>query len=102
MSIVDCYEGVMETPEKTFTLRFSLTADIPDALWEDDDFEEDAWLDEWEVAIKPGLIRAVFGHVRSFPGWEARTRNRGASPLDEVEIVVTRRLAAPRSTPTDG
>ena len=87
------YVGAMETREKTFTLRFSLTADVPDALWEDEDFEEDAWLDEWEIAIKPGLIRAVFGHLRSFAGWEVHTRNRGISPLDEVEIVVTRRLA---------
>lgn len=35
----------METREKTFTLRFSLLANIPDEIWGDEDFEEDAWLD---------------------------------------------------------
>jgi hypothetical protein len=89
---VRCYEGAMETREQTFTLRFSLTAEIPAELWEDDDFEDDAWLDEWETAIKPGLIRAVFTHLRTFPGWQAHVRNRGVSPLDEIEIVVTRRF----------
>jgi hypothetical protein len=85
----------METKEKTFTLRFSLFADIPNELWEDEDFEEDAWLDEWEAGIKPGLIRAIFSHLRSFPGWQARIRNRGISPADEIEIVLTRALSAP-------
>ncbi len=82
----------METREKTFLLRFTLEAEIPDALWEREDFEEDAWLDEWEVAVKPALIRAVFVQLRSVPAWSARIRNRGISPLDEIEIVVTRRL----------
>jgi hypothetical protein len=89
-------QGVkMETREKTFTIRFSLTADIPDALWEDDEFEEDSWLDEWEGAIKPGLIRALFSHVRSFPNWEAHIRNRGISPLDEIEIALQRSFGPP-------
>jgi hypothetical protein len=82
----------METREKTFLLRFTLETQIPDALLEDEDFEEDAWLDEWEVDIKPGLIRAVFAQLRAAPAWTARVRNRGVSPLDEIEIVVTRRL----------
>jgi hypothetical protein len=85
----------METKEKSFTLRFSLTAEIPEALWEDEDFEEEAWLNGWEQSIKPGLIRAVFAYLRSFPDWEARIRNRGISPLDEIEIVLQRRFAAP-------
>lgn len=80
----------METKEKTFTLRFSLTADIPEEFLEDDDFDEEQWLNEWEVAIKPGLIRAVFSHLRSFPGWEAHVRNRGVSPLEEIEIAAQR------------
>jgi len=87
-----CYDAAMETREKTFLLRFTLEAQIPDALLEDEDFEEDAWLDEWEVDIKPGLIRAVFAQLRATPAWSARVRNRGISPLDEIEIVVTRRL----------
>jgi hypothetical protein len=88
----------MEQPraqtERTFTLRFSLTAAIAAECWERDDFEEDAWLEEWERDLKPGLIRAVFAHLRSFEGWEARIRNRGISVTDEVEIVVTRRVGA--------
>jgi hypothetical protein len=82
----------MDTREKTFNIRFSLTADIPQALWDDEDFEEDQWLNEWEAAIKPGLIRAVFTHLRTFPDWEAHIRNRGVSPLDEIEIAVQRRF----------
>ena len=85
----------METTEKSFTIRFSLSADVPAALWDDEDFEEDAWLNAWELAIKPGLIRAVFAHLRSFPNWEARIRNRGISPLDEIEIVVRHTFSAP-------
>ena len=87
-----CYDAGMETREKTFLLRFTLEAQIPEALFEEEDFEEDAWLDEWEVDIKPGLIRAVFAQLRATPTWSARVRNRGVSPLDEIEIVVTRRL----------
>jgi hypothetical protein len=85
----------MESKEKTFTLRFSLLADIPDELWQDEDFEEDAWLDEWEAGIKPALVRVVFAHLRTFPGWQARIRNRGISPADEIEIVLERTLSAP-------
>ena len=81
----------MECREKAFVLRFTVRAEIADALLEGDDFDEDAWLDEWEVGIKPAVIRAVFAQIRAVPGWEAHVRNRGMSPLDEVEIVVTRR-----------
>lgn len=82
----------METRERTFLLRFSLQAAIPETLFEREDFEEDAWLDEWEVGIKPRLIRAVFTELRASPGWTAHVRNRGISPLDEIEIVATRRV----------
>ena len=85
----------MESRDKTFVIRFSLTANIPEALWEDDDFEADEWLNEWEVAIKPGLIRAIFSHLRSFPNWEAHVRNRGISPLDEIEIALERSFNLP-------
>jgi hypothetical protein len=87
----------MEIREKSFTLRFSLAAKIPEAVWENDDFEEDDWLIEWEAEIKPGLIRAIFGHLRSFPRWKAHIRNRGISPLDEIEIALERSCAAPPS-----
>jgi len=76
--------------EKSFVLRFSLVADIPDDRLEDDEFDETEWLNEWEIVLKPGLIRAIFSHLRSFKAWEAHVRNRGVSPLDEVEVVVTR------------
>ena len=87
----------MDTQEKSFIIRFSLAAKIPEALREDDDFEEDDWLTEWEAQIKPGLIRAVFGHLRSFPNWEAHIRNRGISPLDEIEIALERSFVVPPS-----
>ncbi len=89
----------MESRDKTFVLRFSLTAKIPEALWDDDDFEGDEWLHEWEATIKPGLIRTVFAHLRSFPHWDAHVRNRGISPLDEVEIVLERRFDLPPQRP---
>lgn len=74
--------------ERTFLLRFSLSAEIPADAWDDEDFDGDEWLHEWEGQIKPGLVRAVFTHLRSFDGWNCHIRNRGVSPLDEIEIVV--------------
>lgn len=91
----------METREKTFNIRFSLTTDIPEALWEDEDFEEDEWLNEWEASIKPDLIRVVFSHLRRFPNWDARIRNRGISALDEIEVVLRRNCTVP-GKPPDG
>jgi hypothetical protein len=90
----------MEIKEKTFNVRFSLTARIPEAMIEDDTFDEEEWLNEWEIAIKPGLVRALFAHLRSFPNWEAHIRNRGISPLEEIEIVVERTFAAAPPPPT--
>ena len=80
--------------EKTFNIRFSVSATIPAAMWDDDEFDEETWLTEWEAGIKPGLIRSIFSHLRSFPNWEAHIRNRGMSPLDEIEIVVRRTYVA--------
>lgn len=76
--------------EHAFLLRFSLSADIPAEAWEDEDFEGNEWLDEWEGQIKPGLVRAVFSYLRQFAGWSFHLRNRGVSPLNEIEIVVKR------------
>jgi hypothetical protein len=90
----------METREKSFILRFSLSATIPDALFEDETFDEDQWLAEWEGAIKPRLIRAIFTNLRAFPHWEVRIRNRGTSAFDEIEIVATRDLTAVHEPPT--
>ncbi|HVM94871.1 MAG TPA: hypothetical protein VMT89_00715 [Candidatus Acidoferrales bacterium] len=85
----------METRETTFVLRFSLTTTIPDSLLEQDDFEEDSWLEEWERSLKPVLVRSIFQQLRSFPSWRAHVRNRGISPLDEIEIVLEKDLVTP-------
>jgi len=78
--------------ERTFNLRFSLRTAPRVAEIDDDELDEDAWLREWEAVVKPGLIRAVFAHLRSFDAWQAHVRNRGIPPGDEIEIVCTRRL----------
>ena len=77
-----------EKDEHTFNLRFSLSADIPSEAWDDEDFEGDEWLNEWEGTVKPGLVREVFTYLRQFAGWNCHIRNRGISPLDEIEIVM--------------
>lgn len=78
------------TDERSFTLRFSLSARIAPAAWDDEDFEGDEWLGEWETGIKPDLIREVFAYLRKFEGWTCHVRNRGVSATDEIEIVMTR------------
>jgi len=80
----------MQSDEHGFLLRFSVRADIPGEALEDDDFDERAFLVEWERAVKPELVRAVFQALRAAPGWTAHVRNRGAALEDEVEIVVER------------
>jgi len=70
-----------ENEEHMFNLRFSLSTHIPTEAW-------DEWLKEWEIVIKPGLIRAVFAHLRQFEGWDCHARSRGLSPFDEIEIVM--------------
>ena len=74
--------------EHTFLLRFSLSAEIPVAAWDDEDFEGDEGRKEWEGKIKPGLVRAVFSYLRQCDGWSCHVRNRGVAPEDEIEIVV--------------
>lgn len=74
--------------EKTFTLRFSLEASFPDNYeGEEDNY---AWLREWEQGVKPDLLKAVFDCLRRHPAWTAHVRNRGVSPLDEIEIAMTK------------
>ena len=77
-----------DSEERSFLLRFSLSAEIPAEAWEDEDFEGDEWLEAWETKIKPGLLRTVFAYLRTFEGWNCHIRNRGISPVDEIEIVV--------------
>jgi len=80
----------MQTPERSFVLRFSVCAQIPDRLLDDDDLDESAYLGEWEGVVKPELVRAVFAALRARPEWSAHVRNRGASVEDEIEIVLER------------
>ena len=80
----------MQSDEYGFLLRFSVRAEIPSTLLDDDEFDERGFLDEWERGLKPELVRAVFQALRAVPGWEAHVRNRGASSEDEIEIVVER------------
>ncbi len=84
----------MYQEEKSFTLRFTLEASFPD----DYEGEEDntAWVREWEALIKPELLKLVFEALRRRPGWTAHIRNRGASPADEIEVVLARDFSKPR------
>ena len=77
-----------EKDEHIFNLRFSLSAQISPEAWDDEDFEGDEWLHEWEARVKPGLVREVFTYLRKFEGWNCHIRNRGVSPIDEIEIVM--------------
>jgi len=83
----------MYLEEKTFTLRFSLEASFPD----DYEGEEDqlVWVQEWESQIKPQLMKTLFESLRQHQAWKARIRNRGISPADEIEIVLSRDLSKP-------
>ena len=74
--------------EKAFRLQFSLEAAFPD----DYEGEKDnhAWLQEWEKQIKPELLKLIFDSLRRHPSWKAHVRNRGVSPLDEIEIAMVK------------
>jgi hypothetical protein len=72
--------------EKTFTFRISLDVAFP----EDYDGDEDnlAWLREWEKQIKPELLKVIFDSLRRHHDWKVHVRNRGISPLDEIEVAM--------------
>ena len=72
--------------EKTFNLRFALEARFPDEY--DGDEDGQLWVKEWENQLKPELVKTVFDCLRRHPAWKAHVRNRGASPLDEIEIAL--------------
>lgn len=74
--------------QKEFNLRFSLEAQFP----EDYDGEEEGylWLKEWETTVKPELLKLIFSSLRRHPHWNAHVRNRGTSPENEIEIVMTK------------
>lgn len=72
--------------ESGFTLRFTLEASFADDY--EGDSDNRAWLREWESQIKPEVVKAVFETLRRHPSWASHVRNRGRSPLDEIEIVL--------------
>jgi hypothetical protein len=74
--------------EKSFTLRFTLEAVFADDYEGNED--EYAWIKEWEYGIKPALLKLTFDTLRKQPAWKAHVRNRGASSVDEIEIVLVK------------
>lgn len=82
--------------DKTFTLRFALEARFPEAYEGDEDGHR--WVQEWEQRLKPELVKLVFDALRRHPAWTVHVRNRGASPLDEIEIAMERAFPGPGAT----
>lgn len=85
----------MYQEEKTFVLRFSLEASFPDDYDGEDDHQ--AWVQEWESQIKPGMLKQVFESLRRHPAWTSHVRNRGRASTDEIEIVLARDFSQPDS-----
>ncbi|MEW6543253.1 MAG: hypothetical protein AB1411_06530 [Nitrospirota bacterium] len=78
----------MVQEEKAFTFRFSLEARFPDDY--DGDEDNYHWLEEWERLVKPELLKLLFDSLRRHPSWKVHVRNRGVSPLDEIEIAMVK------------
>ncbi len=74
--------------EKSFVFRISLEAQFPDDYGGSQD--EYAWLREWEMQIKPEMIKRLFETLREYPAWKAHVRNRGISSADEIEVAMIR------------
>jgi len=72
--------------EKTFNLRFTLEAVFPDDY--DGDQDGQMWVKEWEQRLKPELVKMVSDYLRQHAAWKVHVRNRGSSPLDEIEIAM--------------
>jgi len=51
---------------------------------------------EWEARIKPELLKTLFESLRQHRSWETHVRNRGKSPADEIEIVLSRNFSKPQ------
>lgn len=79
--------------EKRFNLRFSLEASFPDDY--EGELDNHAWVQEWERLVKPELLRVIFESLRRHPSWAAHVRNRGLSPLDEIEIALAKDFSKP-------
>jgi hypothetical protein len=86
----------MNQEEKTFVLRFTLEASFPDDYTGGAD--ERNWVQEWEARIKPPLLKSVFESLRRHEGWTSHIRNRGVSPIDEIEIVLAKDFSQPLSS----
>ncbi len=78
----------MYQEERTFTFRFSLEATFPEDYSGQED--EYAWVRDWEARVKPELVKTIFEALRRYPSWNAHVRNRGKSPLDEIEIAMVK------------
>ena len=74
--------------EKTFNLRFSLEASFPDDY--DGDEDNHVWVQDWEQRIKPEMTKMIFDFLRRHSAWAVHVRNRGVSPLDEIEIAMAK------------
>ena len=84
----------MITEERDFTFRISLEAHFPDAYEGTED--DHAWLREWEMHMKPQLIKQLFDSLRQYPAWKAHVRNRGKSPQEEIEVALVRDYSKPQ------
>jgi len=73
-----------------FQVRIELVAEF------DEDYEGDddgyAWLERWKAETRPRLLKAVFDALRADGTCDAIPVSRGASPDEEVEILVRRRV----------
>jgi len=81
-------EHIVVREEKTFNLRLTLEAEFPDDYEGDED--EYKWVREWDQDLKPALLKLIFDSLRKHSSWKAHVRNRGASPLDEIEIALVK------------
>ena len=78
----------MWSEDTSFVFRISLEAQFPDDY--EGPHDEHAWLREWELQIKPVLIKNLFETLREYPAWKTHVRNRGKSPTEEFEVAMTR------------
>jgi hypothetical protein len=86
----------MWSEETTFVFRVSLEARFPDDYEGTQD--EQAWLREWELVMKPVMIKNLFETLRQYPNWNAHVRNRGKSPADEIEVALIRDFSSERQS----
>ena len=78
--------------EKTFHIRFNLEAKFP----EDYDGDEDdyAWMRDWEIRVKPDLLKVIYNELRRYPSWSTHVRNRGMATTEEVEIALVKEFSS--------